>query len=72
MTTVTRTAIALALTIVTTNFALAAPRYHHQRVHPTTSPAAVLGGGFVIGMPIATSSEEEARFDHAKGYPSGY
>jgi hypothetical protein len=69
MTTVIKTAIALALTIITTTSVLAAPR-HHARVYRATPTAAVLGGEFVRAL--AVSPEEEARFDPAKGYVSGY
>lgn len=71
MMTVTKTAIALALTIITATGALAAPR-KHMRAPSTTLSAVVLGGGPIIGLPFATTPEEEARFDPAKGYASGY
>lgn len=71
MTTVTKTAIALALTIITATGALAAPR-KDVRVHPATLSAAALGYGPVIGSHFAVSPEEEALLDPAKGYASGY
>ncbi|MEZ5787696.1 MAG: hypothetical protein R3D62_14760 [Xanthobacteraceae bacterium] len=70
MTTVTKTAIALALTIITATGALAAPRKSVRVPSTTLSAAALYGPG--IGLPFAASPEQEALIDPAKGYPSGY